>query len=227
MKHVMGVSAVVLSLSLVVGCTTSPVEHFYTLQPLPVPPKPQLLQNAPAEIFTVSVSPVGVPASADRHQWLVRTGATQMQILEQQRWIQPLSNDIAEAIALHLSQTHRFVTEVQTSESILSSGTIPLIGIRVTVVRFETLLAPVPGIHDEMKWIVNCGVDAKQNTTESRREGALTVSRQIPRTEGAENSEHMTSIYDRLAIEHANALAEASHSIAAAITEIKPLCFRR
>ena len=223
MKPWMRLTASTLSWSLMAGCATSPVEHFHTLRPLPsVLTLPSI---ASAEVPTVSVAAT-VAASADRPQWLVRTGPTQVQILEQQRWIQPLSQDIAEAVAVHLNQTHRIAANPESAELSLPFSIKTRISVQLAVIRFETLLAPVPGIHDEMKWAVKCNMGVGQNATHGQREGALTVSRQISVPESPTVGKGTSPTFDHLATAHANALAEASRAIATAVSDVGTSCSR-
>lgn len=223
MKPWMRRAALMLSWGLLAGCAASPVEHFHTLRPLPTPVSvQQTAYRLSTEISTVSVA-VGVPPSADRPQWLVRTGPTQVQILEQQRWIQPLSHDMAEAVALHLSQTHGIIASAETTAPSLPFKTKPSVSVQLTVVQFETLLAPAPGIHDEMKWVTQCKAGG-QDTANGRREGVLTVSHPISSLEPLTVKGNMTATFDHLATAHANALAEVSRAIATAVSELGSSC---
>lgn len=53
-------------------------------------------------MYAVAVGPVRVPEIVDRPQLVVRRGPTQVELLEQHRWAQPLRAEIAQAVASHL-----------------------------------------------------------------------------------------------------------------------------
>lgn len=76
------------------------------------PPRYHTLLAPPASAASASATParpwqllpVLVPAQVDRPQWVVRTGDDSLAVLEQERWIAPLGDEIAAALTDTLSR---------------------------------------------------------------------------------------------------------------------------
>lgn len=82
---------------------TSPKEHFYTLSATSTvntsfKNEDSQLQNAIINLGAVTINEV-----VDRPQLVMRLSTSQVKILEQQRWAQPLKNEIGRVIANNLS----------------------------------------------------------------------------------------------------------------------------
>ncbi|WP_151633600.1 PqiC family protein [Noviherbaspirillum aerium] len=96
-------ATMLLACMLLSACASNPSEHFYTLNPaaaIPASSAPDAGAGAGANAgFGVAVGPVRVPEIVDRPQLVVRRGPTQVDLLEQHRWAQPLRAEIAQAIA--------------------------------------------------------------------------------------------------------------------------------
>jgi len=80
---------------LVVGCASAPSSQFYTLSATTQP-------AAQAAKLSIAVGPVSIPASVDRPQMVISTGANQVQLDEFNRWAAPLQNDISRVVAENL-----------------------------------------------------------------------------------------------------------------------------
>ena len=80
------------------GCA-SPGEHYYSLVPGPVAAVP--VAAAPTRILVVE--PAIVPEAQDRPQLVVGVAPGQIRVLEQERWIQPLPEDLQRALAQALA----------------------------------------------------------------------------------------------------------------------------
>ena len=227
-------AAAALSLVLT-ACAAPPAEQFHTLRPLPsrsqatsaVPPS-QTATILSTQV-TVVVGPVTIPTSADRPQWMVRRSGTQVQVQEQQRWVQPLANEIAEAVAQHLSQTHQMLAEVDAADQRTPGATKPPVRVQLRVTRFENLLLPSTSasIDDEIYWTVRCNTLSTALATPpvagasgDARAGLFTASRQVPVQAGLPP-------FDALAKAHAEALTEVSRRIATAVDELKSRCSQR
>lgn len=93
-------TATMLACILLGACASRPTESFYTLNPAPAMPAISVASAPDArEAFGIAVGPVRVPEIVDRPQLVVRRGPTQVDLLEQHRWAQPLRAEIAQAIA--------------------------------------------------------------------------------------------------------------------------------
>jgi uncharacterized protein len=84
---------------LLAGCAT-PVTRFHSLLP-PPETAAQALQAATArEAF--ELLPVGIAVAVDRPQWVLRRDDGAQAMLEHERWIAPLADEVHAALALHL-----------------------------------------------------------------------------------------------------------------------------
>jgi uncharacterized protein len=88
--------AVVCLLSVGAGCTSAPV-HFYTLAPPPDKTFP-----ASATTLAIDVRVVHTPPQLNRAELMVRTGPTEVTLLENERWASPVNDEIKEAVGLEL-----------------------------------------------------------------------------------------------------------------------------
>ena len=84
---------------LAVGACSSVPTHFYTLMHPAGPGAP-----APAP-FAIAVLPVGIPAQADQPQLVVRTGTGSVAVLDNERWVAPLADEIRAALADDLERS--------------------------------------------------------------------------------------------------------------------------
>ncbi len=85
------------------GCSTAPVAHFHTLlAPLPAA-APALPDDARAVAWTLA--PVLVPPQVERPQWVVRAPGGTLAVLENERWIAPVADEIRAAVAERLQRT--------------------------------------------------------------------------------------------------------------------------
>jgi uncharacterized protein len=85
-------------LSVVVGCTSAPV-RYYTLA---APPD----RNLPASETTLSIDVrvVHTPPQLNRSELMVRTGPTEVTLLENERWASPVKDEIKDAVRLELQR---------------------------------------------------------------------------------------------------------------------------
>ncbi|MEC4719850.1 PqiC family protein [Noviherbaspirillum sp. CPCC 100848] len=95
-------TTMMLACAMLGACASTSKESFYTLNPSATTPAASAA-SAPgdnaASGIGIAVGPVRVPEIVDRSQLVVRRGATQVDLLEQHRWAQPLRSEIAQAIA--------------------------------------------------------------------------------------------------------------------------------
>ncbi len=74
------------------GCSTAPA-RFYSLD------STATADSAPAAHASVMVGPVTIPASVDQPEFVVRVAANRVEIDEFNRWVSPLGDGIARAVA--------------------------------------------------------------------------------------------------------------------------------
>ena len=82
--------------SVSVGCTSAPV-RYYTLTAPPAKALP-----ASQATLEVDVRVVRMPPQLNRSELMVRTGPTEVTILENERWASPVNNEIEDAVRLEL-----------------------------------------------------------------------------------------------------------------------------
>lgn len=114
-----------------VACSSVPPVRYYTL----VPPAGDTAA-ATTGGFQFELLPVGVPAQVDQPQLVVRQGAQGIAVLQGQRWIAPLGDEVRGALAAAL--THDFHAQDVTG---LPSQGKSTVRIKVDVRRFDS----VPG----------------------------------------------------------------------------------
>jgi uncharacterized protein len=84
-----------------VGCTSAPV-RYYTLTP---PPDKTLPVSETT--LAIDVRVVHTPPQLKRSELMVRTGPTEMTLLENERWASPVNDEIKDALRLELQRRLR------------------------------------------------------------------------------------------------------------------------
>jgi uncharacterized protein len=80
-----------------VGCTSAPV-RYYTL----TPPADKTLPVS--KTLPIDVRVVHTPPQLNRSALMVRTGSTEMMLLENERWASPVKDEIKDAVRLELQR---------------------------------------------------------------------------------------------------------------------------
>jgi uncharacterized protein len=81
-----------------VGCTSAPV-RYYTLTPPPDKTLP-----ASETTLAIDVRVVHTPPQLNRAELMVRTGPTEVTLLENERWASPVNDEIKDAVRLELQR---------------------------------------------------------------------------------------------------------------------------
>ena len=84
--------------SIGVGCTSAPV-RYYTLTPPPDKTSP-----ASKTTFAIDVRVAHTPPQLSRSELMVRTGPTEVTLLENERWASPVNDEIKGALRLELQR---------------------------------------------------------------------------------------------------------------------------
>lgn len=95
-------AAVMASLcALIAGCGSAQPTHYYTL--MPTHAAGETAASTPR--LDWGVGTVGVPQQVDQPQWVVRTADGSLVVLENERWIAPLGDEIRGAVVERLTRT--------------------------------------------------------------------------------------------------------------------------
>ncbi len=176
-----------IALVAVAGCSTAPA-RFYSLS------STATADGTSATSAAVMVGPVTIPASVDQPEFVVQVAPNRVDVDEFNRWVAPLNDAIARAVAGDL------VVLLGTPEvaSAQLANFTPDYGVTIDVQRFESIQGDAA--LDEAVWTVR--KTAGGNTRSGR-----TVAREPVQGQG----------FDALAAAHSRAIAKMSADIAAAI----------
>ena len=81
-----------------VGCTSAPV-RYYTLTPRPDKTVPAAQTTLPIDVRVIHT-----PPQLNRSELMVRTGPSEVTLLENEHWASPVSDEIKEAVRLELQR---------------------------------------------------------------------------------------------------------------------------
>lgn len=92
--------SLVLLLALLGACASSTTTRLHSLLP---PPATGASTATVAAARGWELAPVQLPAQVDRPQWVLRRADDSLQVLEHERWIAPLGDEIHAAVAARLA----------------------------------------------------------------------------------------------------------------------------
>lgn len=173
---------------------SSPASRFYTLSAGDTSPAAVRTASNPA--FLIEVPPVDVPPQVAKNQFVVQTGPTQVQVLEQERWASLPGDEIRRALSSSLTQQLGTIDVFGTPYP----DQVPVYRISVNVQRFESW----PGSH--------ALIDAVWSVRAVRTQAVLTCRSVV--------SEPVSGSYDALAEGHRRAVQQISTEIAAAVRNL-------
>jgi uncharacterized protein len=181
MRQVMAAMSTVL----LAACASAPV-HYYTLVPDP--------DSAPADVppaaFQFELLPVGIPAQNDVPQLVVRQGGQSVALVDGERWIAPLADEVRSALSVDLSRR----LNAQDIGSGLPTDGKPVLRIKVDLRRFDS----APGSY--------ALVEATWSVRPLKSETVLTCSSRI--------EENVGQGYQGLVAGHQQALSDLAGQIA-------------
>jgi uncharacterized lipoprotein YmbA len=207
--------------ALAAGCATPP-DHFHTLRPA-VGPAPAGAREAPR---VLAIGPVTVPDSLARDEWVIRNGDTGAMVYDHQLWTQSLGADVAQSLADYLDRGP-LPDGLWADAGPTGSGSgadlerpAPL-RVRVQVLRFDSMLSPVPAVADQVRWTIEClpsdpalgPVDAGRYRVV--RTAVRDAAGPAPAaTAGVEESQQR---FDRVARAHSDTVRRVAEDVAAAL----------
>jgi len=142
-----GAAIGVAVLALLAGCGSVPPPRYHTLMP---PPASAARPPAPPGSLAWEVLPVPIPAGVDQPQWVVQTVDGSLAVLEQERWIAPLGEEIRAAVADRLT--------LEVGAPAVSAESRKRWRIRIDVHRFDS--APGREARLEATWTLSSDADA-------------------------------------------------------------------
>jgi uncharacterized lipoprotein YmbA len=180
-------TSIVLSFTLAAGCSTAP-SKFYSLS------STAIADGTPATSVAVLVGPVTIPAAVDQPEFVVQVAANRVQVDEFNRWVSPLGDGIARAVAGNLVVLLG-TPDVATAQL---ANFAPDYRVTIDVQRFESVQGQAATV--EAVWTV-------RKTVGGQTRSGRTVAREPVQGQG----------FEALAAAHSNAIAKMSGDIAAAI----------
>jgi uncharacterized protein len=171
-----------------VGCSASAPARFYNLDSTAKP------DGSPAARAAVMVGPVSIPASVDQPEFVVQVAPNRVEVEEFNRWVAPLSDGIARAVAGDLTVLLG-TPDVATTPLVNFN---PSYWVTIDVQRFDSIRGQEALL--EAVWTV-------RRTTGGETRSGRTLAREAVQGDG----------FDALAAAHSRALAKMSGDIAAAI----------
>ena len=114
------------------ACASAPL-HYYTLVPPADEPANETAVPATAAALPFELLPVGVPAQVDQPQLVVREGGQTVALLNGERWIAPLGDEVRGALSADLTRELR-----SPDVSGLTGNGKPLLRIKLDLRRFDS-----------------------------------------------------------------------------------------
>lgn len=179
--------ALVIVTAALAGCSTAPA-HFYSLS------STATADGTAATPASVMVGPVTIPASVDQPEFVVQVAPNRVEVDEFNRWVAPLNDAIARAVAGDLVV---LLGTPQVASAQLANFA-PDYSVTIDVQRFESVQGQAATV--EAVWTV-------RKTAGGAIRSGRTVARQPVQGQG----------FEALAAAHSQALAKISGDIAAAI----------
>ena len=179
--------SIALMVVLATGCSTAP-SKFYSLA------STATADGTPPTSAAVMVGPVTIPAAVDQPEFVVQVAPNRVQVDEFNRWVSPLGDSIARAVAGDL------VVLLGTPDVANSqlANFVPDYRVTIDVQRFESVQGQQATL--EAVWTV-------RKTAGGATRSGRTVARESVQGQG----------FDALAAAHSQAIAKMSGDIAAAI----------
>lgn len=113
------------------ACSSAPM-HYYTL--VPAPDSAPSDSGVPPASFQFELLPVGIPAQDDVPQLVVRQGGQAVDLLNGERWIAPLADEVRSALSVDLSRR----LHAQDITGGLPIDGKPVLRIKVDMNRFDS-----------------------------------------------------------------------------------------
>ncbi|GKW15646.1 hypothetical protein PEC301937_15950 [Pectobacterium carotovorum subsp. carotovorum] len=124
-----------VAIALLNACSSPSVRYHTLLTPTsPVATLSPMANMTHAAPFFIDVLPVGVPAQIDTSQLVIRQGDSGAVVLENDRWLSPLGEEIRTALSADLTQR----LNTQDVSGLVRSAKTPVVRIHLQVRRFDS-----------------------------------------------------------------------------------------
>jgi uncharacterized lipoprotein YmbA len=193
---------VMLGGAMLAACSSAPM-HYYTL--VPAPDAAQADVSIPPASFQFELMPVGIPAQDDVPQLVVRQGGQAVALLNGERWIAPLTDEVRGALSVDLSRR----LNAQDITTGLPVDGKPVLRIKVELQRFDSS----PGNY--------ALIDATWTIRPLKGEGVLTCRSRISEDSG-QGYEGLVAGHQRALSELADRIASVAPAMAAGSTPACP-----
>lgn len=130
----LAVGTILIGSALLSGCASSPASRFYTLGGDAAAEQTGTARPASPPAFLIEVPTLDVPTQVARNQLVVNESATQVTVLEQERWASPPADELRHALSGDLA------ARLGTFDVFASPhpANVPVYRIAVNVRRFES-----------------------------------------------------------------------------------------
>ncbi len=182
-------------LGVLAGCA-SPPSRFYTLSPSGDATHPVAGPSTPNPAWLIELSPIDVPPQVSRNQLVVQNDATQVSVLEQERWASLPGDEIRRALSGDLTQQLNTIDVYGSPHP----DSVPVYRVSVNVQRFESW----PGSHALL--------DAVWSVRSLGTQAVMTCRSVL--------NEPVSGGYDALVEAHRRAVAALAESIASGVRSI-------
>jgi len=142
--HTFGRAFALLLTTLLAGCSTSSPPTRYHSLVAALPPSGAGVKALPAPSLRVQVLPVAVPVQVDVPQLVVRNADDSLAVLEYERWIAPVGDEIRDAVTLRID---RMLAQAGPGALPASDRTWR---VRIDVQRFDSMLARAASM--QLQW---------------------------------------------------------------------------
>jgi len=105
-RHYLGFALAWL-VSACVGCTSAQVRYYTLASP------PDKVSSASKSSVAIEVRIIHVPPQLNRSELMIRTGPTEVALLENERWASPAKDEIRDALRLELQRRLGRITEMR------------------------------------------------------------------------------------------------------------------
>lgn len=124
-----GLAATIALIAGLTACSSAPPIRYHTL----LAPAAQTIAHGEPAPFLIDVLPVGIPAQLDQPQLVVRTGDSNLALLDGERWAGPLSDELRNALSSQLTRN----LNTMDIAGLPRSTDKPVLRIKLQVRRFD------------------------------------------------------------------------------------------